>query len=101
MHEDGYIDPVSSKPEIILQYNATKGGVDTVDKMCSTYLVSRRIRRWPLSIFFQLMNIAGINGQLLYNATHVNAAYKHRREFLKVLSLGLMKPYLSERASIQ
>lgn len=101
MHEDSAIDPDSKKPEIILEYNATKGGVDTVDKMCNNYSVSRRTRRWPLAIFYQLINIAGINGQLLYNTTHVNAAYKHRRNFLKVLSLALMKPHLSERASIE
>lgn len=101
MHDDGAIDPVSNKPDIILQYNATKGGVDTVDKMCSTYSVGRRTRRWPLAIFFQLINIAGINSQLLYNATHVDSAYKHRREFLKVVSLALMKPHLSERASME
>lgn len=101
MHDDGAIDPVSNKPDIILQYNATKGGVDTVDKMCSTYSVGRRTRRWPLAIFFQLINIAGINSQLLYNATHVDSAYKHRREFLKEVSLALMKPHLSERASME
>ncbi|KAK9739095.1 DDE Tnp 1-like zinc-ribbon [Popillia japonica] len=50
---------------------------------------------------FQLLNIASINSQLLYNATHIDAAYKHRRIFLKVLSLALMKPYLAERASME
>lgn len=55
MHDDATINPMSTKPDIILHCNATKGGVDTV-----------------------------------------NAAYKHRREFLKVLALALMKPHLSE-----
>jgi hypothetical protein len=27
--------------------------------------VSRRTRRWPLCIFFQLLNIAGVNGNIL------------------------------------
>jgi hypothetical protein len=32
------------KPEIILDYNMTKGGVDTCDKMCALYSVSRVTR---------------------------------------------------------
>lgn len=33
LHDDDEIDPDTRKPQIILDYNATKGGVDTVDKM--------------------------------------------------------------------
>lgn len=87
MHDDGSIDAETGKPNIILDYNAFKGGVDTVDKMCSAFSVSRRTRRWPLAIFFQLMNIAGINSQKLYNATHIDNPQKFRRIFLKELSI--------------
>lgn len=100
MHDDAAIDPDTNKPEIILDYNITKGGVDTVDKMCNTYSVGRRTRRWPLAFVFQLLNIAGINSQILYNASNPNCSYKYRRLFLKTLSLSLMRPHLSERAAI-
>ena len=53
------------KPEIILDYNMTKGGVDTCDKMCALYSVSRVTRRWPLAVFYILMNIAGINSWVI------------------------------------
>ncbi|CAH1988902.1 unnamed protein product [Acanthoscelides obtectus] len=103
MHDDSTIDPYTNKPEIILDYNMTKGGVDTVDKMCNTYSVGRRTKRWPLAFFFQLLNIAGINSinsQILYNGTHPESPHKSRRIFLKTLALSLMKPFLSERAAI-
>ncbi|KFM56971.1 hypothetical protein X975_03242, partial [Stegodyphus mimosarum] len=46
------------KPEMIIFYNLTKGGVD---EMCGTYSVSRKSCRWPLTVFFGLLNITGIN----------------------------------------
>lgn len=101
MHSNSAVDPETAKPVIILDYNSHKGGVDTVDKMCGTYSVSRRTRRWPMVLFFQLLNIAGINSQILYNAANINNPQKYRRIFLKNLSLALMRPHLSERAEIQ
>ena len=55
----------TKKPEIIMDYNMTKGGVHTVDQMCSNYSVARITKRWPMAIFYSLMNIAGINAQVL------------------------------------
>lgn len=57
--------------DIILDYNANKGGIDTVDKMCKNYSVSRRTRRWPLVILFELLNIAGIKSQILFKAANI------------------------------
>ncbi|XP_050064468.1 piggyBac transposable element-derived protein 4-like [Aphis gossypii] len=68
MHNDDSIDTdcARSKPEMIKFYNSTKGGVDTVDQMKGKYSVSRNSRRWPLKIFFSVLNIAGINSQIIY-----------------------------------
>ncbi|XP_060880495.1 piggyBac transposable element-derived protein 4-like [Metopolophium dirhodum] len=63
MNNDTSVNSETKKPEVILFYNSTKGGVDTVDQMCGNYSVSRRTRRWPLSIFFQLLNIAEVDVQ--------------------------------------
>ncbi|KAJ8932206.1 hypothetical protein NQ314_014840 [Rhamnusium bicolor] len=40
-----------NKPEIITFYNSTKGGVDTVDQLCSSYDVVRNTRRRSMVIF--------------------------------------------------
>lgn len=35
MHNDDKVDPETQKPDIILSYNDTKGGVDVVDRLCA------------------------------------------------------------------
>ena len=60
MHHDAAIDE-STKPEIITFYNSTKGAVDTVDEICGSCDAGRNNRRWPLTIFFHLINTAGIH----------------------------------------
>ncbi|XP_049946398.1 uncharacterized protein LOC126432343 [Schistocerca serialis cubense] len=37
MHETAEIDTATGKPVVNLDYNATKGGVDTVDYICTSY----------------------------------------------------------------
>ncbi|XP_022183154.1 piggyBac transposable element-derived protein 4-like [Myzus persicae] len=100
MHHDSKIDVETRKPEIIMDYNCTKDGVDTVDKMCAAYSVSRITKRWPLVIFYSLMNIAGINAQVLFSYYKHNNAPKIRRLFLKTLAFDLMKEHLASRAQI-
>jgi len=61
MHPDGIVmeERMDKKPEIILFYNDTKAGVDTVDQMCRTFTIKTATRRWPTVIFFNLLDIAG------------------------------------------
>lgn len=99
MHNDASINSEPKKSEVIQFYNSTKGSVDTVYQICENYSVSRRIRRWPLSIFFQLLKIAGINANILYNNTQIEKN-KTRRSFLKSLSMNLMINHLSERSQM-
>lgn len=39
MHDKRNLNNFTKNPEIIMDYNSTKCGVDTVDKMCATYTV--------------------------------------------------------------
>ena len=50
---------VISKPEIIGAYNATKGPVDTFDKLVSEYTCRRNTRRWTKNALFFLLDAAG------------------------------------------
>lgn len=97
MHEQGDIDPesVEKKPEVIMFYNQTKGGVDVVDELKGEYSVSRISCRWSLTIFFSLMNIAGINSQIIYREN--TGKILSRREFLKNLGNELTKPFMINR----
>lgn len=37
LHRNDQIDQTSGKPEMILDYNSTSGGVDTLHNLCATY----------------------------------------------------------------
>ncbi|XP_067014309.2 piggyBac transposable element-derived protein 3 [Anabrus simplex] len=103
MHRDAAIDGESGakkNPEMMTLYNGTKDGVDTVDKMCGTYTVSRKSSRWPLTIFFGILNIAAINAQIIYKANSLNSEPTFHRNFLKRLSLDLTKEHLASRSKI-
>ncbi|UYV65876.1 hypothetical protein LAZ67_3005783 [Cordylochernes scorpioides] len=41
-----------------LFYNATKGGVDTHDFLCAKYSTSRKLPRWPMRIFYSMLDSA-------------------------------------------
>ena len=102
MHRDAAVDAEIKKQEIIHFYNFTKGGVDTVEQLCDNYSMSRRTHQWPLCMFLDLLNIAGVNGQTFYNKTRNSVdAVQNRRQFLKNLAMSLMKAHLQNRAQLQ
>lgn len=91
------------KPEIILFYNSTKGGVDIVDQMVRHYSCRVKTRRWPLALFMNCLDIAGVNALLIWLCKEPswNATKSHRRRlFLRELGLQLIRPHM-ERRSLQ
>ena len=54
------------KPQMIPDYNATKGAVDTFDKMVNSYKCARSTRRWPMRLFFFLVDAACLNASVVY-----------------------------------
>ena len=51
MRHDSKVDNGTRKPNIVQDYNKTKGAVYTIGKMCHKYSVKRCTRRWPLYMF--------------------------------------------------
>ena len=92
----------TGKPDIIDFYNSTKGGVDTFDQMCGNMSTSRKTRRWPLCLFYGMLNIASINSYIIY----VNNLHKsrqrpmNRKMFMLELSRQLTFPWLRSRLNI-
>lgn len=85
-------------PEIITCYNATKGAVDIMDRMTENYTVARRSNRWPLTLFYSILNIGALNAQVIY---HENSKSKCTRvRFLKILAKELMTEQLQYRSTI-
>jgi len=58
MHHDKTVsNKEHRKPEIILFYNSTKGGVDTIDQMVRYYSCRIKTRRWPLAFFMNCRKV--------------------------------------------
>ena len=101
MHNDDSIDTTSAeskKPEIITFYNLTKGAIDVVDEMSAAYSTARISNRWPMVVFFSMLNTASINARVLLLSTDKpDEKYRKRRLFLKDLALNLLKEHIEER----
>lgn len=104
LHGDGRIsDQEHHKPEIIMDYNATKGGVDNMDKLVTAYSCKRRTLRWPLVIFFDMLDISAYNAFVIWMA--LNPEWKRgklqkRRLFLEDLGKALVRPQIERRKHI-
>lgn len=99
LHHDMEIDLQSGekqKPAVITFYNKTKSGVDNVDKLIRSYDVSRNSRRWPLTLFFWLLNSAGINAKIIQMLNFPDIK-TNRRNFIKDLGITLIESHLKSR----
>jgi hypothetical protein len=72
------------KPEAIGFYNITKCGVDVLDAMCKAMTTKIGSRRWTLSVFCNLLDIAAINAWIIFKKE--TSSKISRRMFL--LQLG-------------
>ncbi|XP_039288779.1 piggyBac transposable element-derived protein 4-like [Nilaparvata lugens] len=103
MHDEKEIDDVTGKPSIIIDYNSTKGGVDTVDQKCANYSTKKKTRRWPMAIFYRFLDMTGVNAHVIYIANNLNnpAGKKYRMDFLEELAFNLLESHFKERAMIK
>jgi len=103
LHNDDSVDLASNKPNIILDYNKTKGGVDTLDKLVRTYTCKRKTNRWPMVLFFNMIDIAGIAAYNLFKIANPNLFIRkkasERKLFLKELAMQLAKDNILNRLS--
>lgn len=56
-------------PETVKYYNNTKYAVDVTDQMARKYSVKAGSRRWPLHVFYNILDLAAINAWILYKET--------------------------------
>lgn len=68
MHFQREVDNLhpEKKPLMILDYNATKGGVDTADQMLRLYTTKRMTRRWPMVVFYNMIDISALNSFIIW-----------------------------------
>lgn len=101
-HTENRIDEADKKkPEIIKFYNSTKGAVDTLDEMVGTYRCKRKVWRWPLAFFENMLDISAVNAMVIFleNNPHWPHANKKERRRLFLVELGnaLVAPYIATR----
>lgn len=97
MHDQAEVDDETKKPQIILFYNETKGGVDTFDQLCHLTTVARKTRRWPLRILYAMLDTAGVNSYVIYKCNWKENKVQKRSDFLKNLSFSLVEEHLKSR----
>lgn len=73
-----------------IQQDKKKGGVDEVDRLKVNYSIARSSWRWTLSLFFVLLNLAGINSHILVVYRLNTNANTGRRHVLRRLMKDLV-----------
>jgi len=78
LHSQGEVDVTNpkKKPAMILEYNATKGGVDTADKMLRTYSTKCMTRRWPVAVFSNVLDISALDAYIYVDTFESSVEYK-------------------------
>lgn len=104
LHSDKSVsDGPGKKPTIILDYNRTKGSVDTMDKAVACYSTKRKTNRWPMIVFYNILDISAYNAYVLY--TQANNTWRvkdtrRRRLFLENLGMSMVKTQIERRTHL-
>ena len=56
----GTFSGAKSKPESVTYYSNTKYGVDVLDQMARAYSVKGGTRRWPMVVFYNILNLGSV-----------------------------------------
>ena len=101
MHHDNAVtsDEQENKPEIILHYNETKSGVDNLDHLIRLYSCKRATSRWPMNMFYNMIDVASIAAFVLWlEQSDWGVGKKQRRRlFLRELGNMLVLPQQERR----
>lgn len=95
MHHCKSTDEATGKTEINAFYNSTKGGVDAMDEKCAKYTCSRRTQRWPMAIFYKILDICSVNSFIMYSSFPNNDM--SRFTFIKTLASQLVQNHMRDR----
>ncbi|KAB0805100.1 hypothetical protein PPYR_02070 [Photinus pyralis] len=101
-HQDDKVNSAEMKykPDILLHYNNTKGAVDATDQMAQKYTTQRRTLRWPMVLFYHMIDIAALNAYKIWTIKNPNYEIGHldaRRKFLLALGKDLAKENIINR----
>lgn len=101
-HHGKHVSPDSDyKPDIILEYNRTKCGVDSCDQIVKRYTTRSLLRRWPMIHFQNMLDITALNVCTIFKMTNPNWCDDYdrsdRRHMLIQLAKELCRAYVIAR----
>ena len=76
----GEMDEQSGKAASVVHYNVNKSGVDAMNKMIRHYYSKRKCNRWPVSFFFNLVDIC-LSNTCIFMAKLLDVAGRERKAF--------------------
>ena len=89
---------LNKKPVMILDYNQRKRRVDMFDENLEEFSCPRKTVRWPLLIFYNIINAVANN--TYYLLRKVGEYKPSKKAFLKKLTFDLAKPAAGIRLSL-
>jgi len=103
IHSEKKRDEATGKEEINVFYNREKGGVDSHDQMCNLYTTARKTNRWPMRLFYGIIDSAALNAFLIFteNVPIFGEHKEKRQKFLKELDLALIIPRARRSFEVQ
>ena len=79
-------------------YNKTNCVVDIFDQMACRYTKRAAARRWPVHVFYNILDLAAINAWIIYRG--VTGEEMSRHAFLRQLAEELREVYKEKRESM-
>nr|XP_061840556.1 piggyBac transposable element-derived protein 4-like [Nerophis lumbriciformis] len=92
---------VKRKPQMVLDYAFCKRAADHLDQACATYTCRRKSRRWPMTLFYHMVDVSCFNAFVIFTSVNpewnANKGYR-RRVFLETLGRALVAPAMANRS---
>ena len=83
------------KPQSIVFYNNNKCGVDLLDSMARMHSTKSPMRRWPMAVWCNILDLAGVNAWILLNKE--TGRKITRWDFIHTLAINLINPEIERR----
>ena len=87
------------KPASIVFYNSNKCGVDLLDSMARMHSTKSPMRRWPMAVWCNILDLAGVNAWILFSKE--TGRKISRWDFIHTLALDLIKPEIERRRRVE
>lgn len=91
---------IDGKPNLISHYNKTKDATDAFDKLCYSFTTARKTSRWPVRIFFGILDQAIVNARILLSCKLINDKRTKKvsaQQCMQGVIDYLTKPFLMKR----